>query len=154
VFSALLLCVSLAHCGDDGTAECQSNLNWRSPTAGGGVACKGAPGCLCDGGQVCSITVEDKSESPWSVSARCTALADAKDMAFQCDGPEDCATGQVCCADLVEGGGSSCVAERDCSGIGSERVMCRSTDDCTFPGHTCKPADAGSFFAGVVGYCD
>jgi hypothetical protein len=148
----MLLCLSLAlaACGDDPTAVCKSNLNWRAASTGT-IACKGASGCACDTQSVCCVQVA--GDPPAFSDGACTTLTSCPGLAFRCDGPEDCSAGTVCCAELNAGGGSSCKAETDCHGIHTT-VLCRSDDDCFSKVKDCKPAEPGSFFDGVVGYCD
>ena len=62
-----------------------------------------------------------------------------------CDGPEDCAAGEVCCLRAGGGGGSaSCTAEGSCDG----RRACNVMADCP-SGQMCCDASAIGFAGGI-----
>ncbi|WP_053232668.1 hypothetical protein [Sandaracinus amylolyticus] len=68
-----------------------------------------------------------------------------------CDGPEDCSDGQLCCApsgfaDLTTG--TTCAAS-----CGSRHAMCQTDADCSGGAtcHTCRPPGG---MGGVVGLCN
>lgn len=62
-----------------------------------------------------------------------------------CDGPEDCAAGEVCCLRAGGGGGSaSCTAEGSCDG----RRACNVMADCP-SGQMCCDASAIGFTGGI-----
>ena len=126
--------------------EC-SSLNWRSPTASS-VACPGAPGCTCGAGTTCCVTFTGGSIT----AASCTPLAQCRDLAFLCDGPEDCPAGTECCGLFAPGGGSSCVPSGDC-GTSDEKVFCREQGDCDGL-DTCVPAESPSYYSGIAARCD
>ena len=139
----------LAACGDEGGSNrgpCDQ-FNWRSQTLNQ-IVCPYTPDCMCSSTDVCCVTVEDQQFA----GASCLPLASCSGLAFECDGPEDCPTGEECCVDVDFGGGSVCVASG--SFIGTlKAVMCRGDDDCPL-GQECYPGIADSYFENVAGYCD
>jgi len=143
----LMLSLVMFSCGDDGDGRgpC-SDFNWRSETPNQ-IVCPFTDDCVCPDTDVCCVTVEQDEFS----GAACTPLASYSGLAFTCDGPEDCQTGQVCCAVLTAGGGSSCMDSIDCAGL-DEVVLCRADEDCGL--QNCLPAEPDSYFEGVAGYCD
>ena len=128
-----------------GQSACAS-LNWRAPTPDA-VACPGAPGCSCGSGQVCCVKLVNNRVS----SGSCTDLTACKGPALQCDGPEDCPSGQVCCLVGTTGGGSSCMNPTDCFGA-QDVPFCRADSDCDTLYH-CTPAEQGSYLDGIAGSC-
>lgn len=132
--------------GGDGRGPC-GDFNWRSETTDE-IVCPYTPDCACPVEDVCCVAVEGDHLG----GASCAPLGDCADMAFECDGPEDCGEGAACCADVAPGGGSSCGAAAECFDI-DEVVMCRDDGDCAL-GEDCVPADPGTYFEGVAGYCD
>lgn len=147
VLSCVISMSLVSACGEDSAEVCRSNLNWRSPSTNT-IACRGAEGCTCASTSVCCVLASPDEAG----DGHCTSLASCAGLAFRCDGPEDCGPGTVCCAELNSGGGSSCVAEKDCHGLNT-MVLCRSTQDCPGLGRDCVPAAPGSFFDAVAGYC-
>jgi hypothetical protein len=123
-----------------------SGQNWRAATPDG-VICPGAPDCLCSGGQVCCVALVNGKASIGS----CNDLAACSGPAIACDGPEDCAAGQVCCWVDTVGGGSTCKAPIDCFGS-QEAAACRDDSQCSGIEH-CTPADPGSYLDGVAAAC-
>jgi hypothetical protein len=134
-------------CGDDGDdrGAC-GDFNWRAETADQ-IVCPYTAACACPTSDVCCVTVSNDAFD----DATCEQLADCPGLAFECDGPEDCAEGDACCADTSTGGGSTCGAPTDCMDI-DEVLMCREDDDCNL-GESCLPAEDGTYFDGVAGYC-
>jgi hypothetical protein len=143
----VLLSAAWAACDDDGSGRgpCDE-FNWRAETADQ-IVCPYTPDCACPSTDVCCVTVVDDEFD----SASCSPLTDCAGLAFECDGPEDCGDGDACCADLTTGGGSSCTGSTECIGV-DEVVMCREDDDCE-TGWNCLPAESGSYFDGIAGYC-
>ena len=144
----LAFCVGVVSCGDDngdGRGPCD-DFNWRNPTAGQTV-CPFTENCVCPDTDVCCVTVAQDKFS----GASCTQLTSCSGLAFTCDGPEDCQTGEACCAILTTGGGSSCMDPMNCIGL-DEVILCRADDDCGL--QSCLPAEPDSYFEGVAGYCD
>jgi len=133
--------------------ESCSEVGWRSPTPGA-VTCPGADGCSCDGGAVCCVEVAEVGTPNERVAdATCRELTACAELAFACDGPEDCQPGKVCCATLTAGGGSSCVDPIDCYD-GDAAALCRSDADCLeATGAHCNPAVEGSYFDGTTAAC-
>ncbi len=136
----LLACQdSIEHFEDDGTegtntsdsnplgvAECDGVL-WRNPSPGR-VLCPGATDCGCDLPTICCADTLD--------NATCMPREECANDVIGCDGPEDCAQGEVCCASGIE---SSCVPASACQL--DRLVLCRSDDDCSLPRNTCLPGE-------------
>jgi hypothetical protein len=76
---------------------------------------KPPPGILCPGSMCGSVCCEGCVDVVLSI---CTGRV------WECDGPEDCDTGELCCNDQS---GSSCASS--CNGAG-KRVACHSTNEC------------------------
>ncbi len=114
------------------------------------VVCPGVASCECEGPAVCCMTKVDAN------SGACTALAACRNIAIQCDGPEDCGGG-ICCLEDRSGGGTSCKATGGCSG----EWLCRGDNDCVGAprGGHCAPADFGvqgvadKGLDGIIGIC-
>jgi hypothetical protein len=143
-FSAVMI-----SCGDDGGSDkgpCDQ-FNWRDATTDQ-IVCPYTENCVCPSTDVCCVIVEQDKFS----SASCSQLASCSGLAFGCDGPEDCQTGESCCAVLTTGGGSSCGDPMDCIGL-DEVILCRQDEHCGL-GSNCLPAEPDSYFEGVAGYCD
>ncbi|MEQ9319961.1 MAG: hypothetical protein RIF41_12430 [Polyangiaceae bacterium] len=155
LFSAALM--ALAACGSDSDAfeddggrigvmadpACDGR-NWRDPSAD--VVCPTAPGCGCATGQACCVVFD--AEQSAITSSSCSELTACADVAFTCDGPEDCQDGQECCAQEL---GTACVDAGTC--IGSDTfVLCRTDEDCGI--FTCTPAQPGTYFEDALGFCD
>jgi hypothetical protein len=84
-----------------------------------GVTC-GSTSCDTTRGNVCCETFPPM----------CTAMPCPRGVQTTgCDGPEDCANGQVCCLLVAPIFGSACVA--DCQSTGDQRGrICHTRDDC------------------------
>lgn len=114
------------------------------------VICPGVATCECAGPSICCMNTLDSN------SGSCTALGSCRNIAIQCDGPEDCGGG-VCCLQDRSGGGAACSAATSCSG----EWLCRSDGDCTNSpqGPHCSPIDLGvqgvadKGLDGLVGIC-
>ena len=76
--------------------------------------------------QVCCFT------GPPTIMTSCTAAASCTNLPGRCDGPEDCASGQVCCGGQM---GSSCVAADQCTGFSAR--LCHTMADCP-SGQICR----------------
>jgi hypothetical protein len=80
---------------------------------------------------------------PWSV-APCT-----QGLTLQCDGPEDCAAGLVCCGVFSVGIGPPsavfCTGQCETTAVSPGHFACHTFSDCPDAGYTsCVPyADAG-----------
>jgi hypothetical protein len=93
-----------------------------------------------------------------ALSGTCTPLAACRALALQCDGPEDCADGGVCCLEDRSGGGSSCKSGASC--VAGKR-LCRTDADCISAqgGSRCAPIDLGTpgvddvGLDGIIGVC-
>lgn len=95
----------------------------------------------CTGGDACCMTF---SGGTCGLPATCT-----QGLPLRCDGPEECQTGEVCCATVIYdgsglSGGSICGTTCDTTGSLLGGVMCHSNDDCQSP-KTCKTAGYGGF---------
>lgn len=150
IFRVVVLTLSLVSfpsCGNDGNGKGSCDqFNWRSETPNQ-IVCPYAPDCACPTAGVCCANLEGTE----IIGASCSDLAACSGLAFLCDGPEDCNTGEVCCALEATGGGSSCKALMDCVGL-DEYIMCRQDDDCNLGQH-CTPAGSGGYLEGVAGFC-
>jgi hypothetical protein len=138
----LVLCLLPLGCGK--SDDC-GDYDWQVP-ADGGVICRGAEGCLCATGSLCCMEMEGDRIQPGTCAATCGGLT------FTCDGPEDCALGEVCCATYSAGGGSRCVAITGCPLGDNQTIMCRAGAHCPMDTH-CLPGGHGSIFEGIAGYC-
>jgi len=109
------------------------------------VACPGADGCSCTAPAVCCMQTID------ALGGSCTDPRACAGVAIACDGPEDCASGSVCCLGAQ---GSTCVDTGTCAGT----LLCRSDSNCAGHG-SCVPADFGQQgiqdrgYDGVIGVC-
>lgn len=83
----------------------------------------------CQPGQVCCFDINNPFEDA------CGSECDPEIAhTFGCDGPQDCAQGEMCCASVS---GSAIVGTGCVLGCGSPNiVLCESTDDC--PSGTCQ----------------
>lgn len=129
-------------------AACET-INWRNPNPGT-VSCPGVSSCQCGGPDVCCVGRRGDEIT----GSSCQSLESCAGVAFECDGPEDCAEGLICCASVPDagGGGAACVEERDCFGL-NEVTLCRGDADCG-PLENCIPASRDAYFRETVGYCD
>lgn len=129
--------------GDSQRASCDTV--WRTSTPGF-VACPGAQDCRCEAPEVCCVP---SKPSPKDIGS-CGPVSGCAQLAFACDGPEDCATDQVCC---VRGMGSTCTTEFDCFGSESY-VLCHEDGECkSRVGTACGPADPDTFWDTLMGVC-
>jgi len=134
---------------DGGSGTCESK-SYRGGSAG--VVCPGTAKCECPDTEVCCMQRID------SQSGSCVSLAACRDLALQCDGPEDCGDGGVCCLEDRTGGGSSCKSGSAC---GAGQWLCRTDSDCANSpsGPRCAPLDLGTpgvddvGLDGIVGVC-
>jgi hypothetical protein len=139
---ALLVAAGGCDSSGGGTAEC-TGKSWRTSTTNA-VACPGADGCSCAGTACClNGTMEDFSGS-------CMALASCVGAAFACDGPEDCATGDVCCANFSNDT-AECKSANDCTFQPNSKAMCHSDADCAVG--SCIPASSDSPYKNIIAIC-
>jgi len=68
-----------------------------------------------------------------NITTTCTATAQCTNLPGRCDGPEDCASGEICCGTPQ---GSSCMAAAQCTGQTSAR-LCHTATDCA-SGQICR----------------
>jgi hypothetical protein len=108
---------------------------WRGGSPNN-VVCPGTASCGCTGPAICCMTKLDAN------SGSCAALGSCRNIAIQCDGPEDC-DGGVCCLENRSGGGTSCKSQGSCQ-VPAE-WLCRSDTDCIASpnGPRCSPIDLG-----------
>lgn len=134
--------------------------------AGPGGDTDAGPGDAGPGGMnmgvVCGMDVCDSTEQCCTsgigiggmMSSTCIPAGDMCMGASQtCDGPEDCASGEVCCG--RRDGLSinlACVAAAMCDGDGlrGPYELCRDASDCSTMGDMCCPA---MFIPGIDGFC-
>jgi hypothetical protein len=109
---------SITHCG-----RCFNSCVGNSPCLQGscgkvGVECVG--GTLCDPaqGQVCCFSSGG--------GMGCNPTNGCSDHMFDCDGPEDCDTGHVCCAVMAAAEATSCVPAQSCQNT----ILCNSDLQC------------------------
>ncbi len=143
-------------------------LGFRQPSPSA-VVCPGAQGCICaTNSEVCCLQAVDSSKGA------CTSLGACRNLAIQCDGPEDCnpatirdqsgdggvETGvdssvpgvdasvpkpAVCCLDEAQGSSGGGSSCRASTAC-TGKILCRTDDDCTgLPAFPhCRPADYGT----------
>lgn len=134
--------------GAGATSNACEAIHWREASAGR-VACPGSADCVCGASATCCLDAQSNTQ----FSATCGDLTACKAYAFQCDGPEDCGEGLLCCARLDAGGGSSCKKSDECFAA-QQVVMCHADEDCASAvGTHCTPAEPGSIFDGTVASC-
>jgi len=113
------------------------------PTAGDGSeplpAGDVAPGASCGVGLVsqcaqdtekcCVRSLETDTCIPEAEACTCS-LPNCEVMEVRCDGPEDCASGEVCCGTLSQSGAGydDFVCATACQGTGNQRVACHEQD--------------------------
>jgi hypothetical protein len=68
-----------------------------------------------------------------TITTMCTATAQCTNLPGRCDGPEDCASGEVCCGTQT---GASCMAQAQCTGQTAAR-LCHTAADCS-SGQVCR----------------
>ena len=78
-----------------------------------------------------------------SASYKCASSCTGLSATAKCDGPEDCASGQACCAGFPSG--NQCKAS--CGG--TESALCHVDSDCK-SGTTCKACNTPG---GIMGFC-
>lgn len=137
------VCVALGSGGGGGASAAGGSSTGSSE---GGVACEVNP-CLA-GEDCCLNTMAD------AVTWACGTGVDVADPCYMaagsrippsvasCDGPEDCATGEICCGHgTAVSFDYSCMGSADCSGV-DVTVLCHDSADC-HPDQLCVP-DSGS----------
>jgi hypothetical protein len=115
--------------GDAGGAAGGSAGSGGSVAGAGTVVCEGQTPCALSSSMCC---YRFSGPSCQSNAADCIGGAD-----ITCDGPEDCTSGQVCCARFGGGGfliEMQCSSAGDCDG-GGRRVVC-SDDQPNCPDQT------------------
>lgn len=132
------------------------------PTGGTGGAPEGGaiPTVSCAGNGVCSPPGQYCCAAEWQ-KWQCVSASTACNGGTQiyCDGPEDCATGQVCCAAYAKISKTyqklSCAPKDTCAPEQENRVVCGSSGKCPvgqsctsstlLPGYSvCSTPDAGA----------
>jgi hypothetical protein len=112
--------------GDIGEVDAGDESDASPETdAGVGVSC--GPEFCDPGTEKCCVQAEQgggTTETCIPTGDNCAGGAD-----LTCDGPEDCASPEVCCGSLVGGGGAACAAVEDCDGAG-DLILCGTADDC------------------------
>jgi hypothetical protein len=111
--------------GADGSALADAGPTTDAPGMSG-VVC-GAD--TCDATEKCCITV-----SGMATMSTCVPLMDpCGGVALECDGPEDCDTGDTCCAAPMG-------AEAGCRGVCMGLALCHTTADCPTDEPNCCPS--------------
>ena len=131
--AAILIACALAACGGNAGSD---NSVACGPTS--------APiFCSLDGNQCCTkLNMAPTDDTCQADSAGSCASGFVPET---CDGPEDCATGQVCCVSQTA---ISCVATSSCA---QNNVVCHDASDCA-PGYSCcvdKPLGFQLGFCGL-----
>jgi len=123
--------------GPDGGAQGMPDASGPAPAG------EVAPGVSCGVGLVtqcapdtekCCVRSLETDTCIDSAEACTCSLQDCDTLEVQCDGPEDCADGQVCCGTLSGGGAGYdiFVCATTCDGQGQQRVACHEQDpQCT-----------------------
>ncbi|MEQ9078692.1 MAG: hypothetical protein RLP09_32800 [Sandaracinaceae bacterium] len=126
------------------------------PDDGGPTALDGGPGGGGDAGpsgiacgaEVCDPATQQccRTRGGGGIMEACIASdAMCDGVPATCDGPEDCASGEVCCLSAGAGGGSAmCTASDACDG----RRACNVMADCP-AGQMCCDASGFGFMGGV-----
>jgi hypothetical protein len=130
------------------------------PMADGGTTAEpdAGPGTIDCMGMSCDAATEECCvvASGGGASASCIPAGSmCEGTAVDCDGPDDCDAGEICCARGGGGGGGFTVgcepAGGDCGSGFSSFELCATADDCSDPADTmCCPVAAGGFSAS---YC-
>lgn len=79
-------------------------------------------------------------------AASCDAESDGVPVLF-CDGPEDCGSGEACCAGLPAAAfpiRAECTAAAECSTLPEAIYFCHADEDCGSLG-TCSPWDEAAY---------
>jgi len=121
-----------------------TNADASEPKPAGDVA----PGASCGVGLVtqCEQDTEKccvrslETDTCIAADAECTcSLQNCDTLEVHCDGPEDCADGQVCCGTLSQSGAGydsfQCAAS--CQSTGNQRVACHEQDSKCTGGDIC-----------------
>ena len=147
------LCVPRVGLPNPGTGVCSASCNQALPDMGcklpglgamptAGVVTCGAAGC--PNGMSCCVS-RPGFTIPFNfcMAAPCPNPLDA----LQCDGPEDCPSGTVCCR---SGGSTACTPSPSCSG---DSRVCRESSQCT-SGEYCEAQPRVGFPPNIVlGLC-
>jgi hypothetical protein len=118
-----------------------SDAEAGATNASAGIRCNKQ---VCGRGTICCAS-EDATAPP----ERCVAEDACEDKVFECDGPEDCAEGQRCCAHYSGGslyGGSECLSSCEQAEVCNRN---NGTDPCP-PSTMCQSANFPEDFM----YCD
>jgi hypothetical protein len=106
-----------------------------------GVSCGVGLPTLCEiGKQKCCVrSLKTDTCIDESAMCDCGGLMGCTVMQTHCDGPEDCAMGQVCCGTLAQNSGGytafECAAQ--CQATGQQRVACHEGETMCPSGLTC-----------------
>ena len=96
-----------------------------------GTSCGvGLPSLCAQGSEKC-CTRSLEADTCIATDAECTcALQGCTVMEAFCDGPEDCADGEVCCGTLAQSGAGydSFVCATQCMSTGNQRVACHADE--------------------------
>jgi len=127
-----------------------------SPVDAGGPTDGGGAGTIDCGMMTCNAATEQccLGGGPGGGTATCIAIGDTcMGVASDCDGPEDCGAGQVCCASRDSSGGFGARCADSCGGggtIGGGFELCHDAMDCSDRADMCCPLA----FGGISGaYC-
>jgi hypothetical protein len=119
-----------------------------STSSGGSAGSSGSGGGSPTGGVQCGSVICDLSQHQccafYNQPYKCvkTAAECLYGVDVLCDGPEDCASGQVCCGQMFVQGQNKSYEEFSCAAscdAADQRVICGSSGSC--PSGTCGPSD-------------
>lgn len=123
-------------------ASCQADHTWSNTTCADNFACNGqtcttgpaapgyvacGPSLVCDVGEQCcydATTSTGQCQGQAPIGSTC-ARREAE-FEFDCDGPNDCGNGKVCCSVAYMRSVSFCAAPGECTGQGAA-VMCNAS---------------------------
>ena len=119
-----------------GMSACFDFDGYSSPSTGSatGVGLVACGTVVCDG--VCCSPAEDQNGV---ISGECTPTLEAccpglPCSALECDGPEDCGGGNLCCVyAAARAGGTGCMSPEDCD-LFDMGYLCHSDEDCAGKG--------------------
>lgn len=134
---------------DGGTGTPDTGVVVVDPPDAGGVSDGSTPGVITCGDTTCEAASQQCciSGGGGGASSMCIPIGDAcMGAAVDCDGPEDCSGGTVCCANGGFGGDITvaCVDSSMCTGgFGGGFELCHGASDCTDTSVMCCPIMAG-----------
>jgi hypothetical protein len=155
--------------GGDSGSTCGSDPTLHPLTADGGVVpgvyCPGAgadggSSTTCATGQICCDTVKGSTPPSSCIAGgtTCPATTPKAGSSWECDGPQHCTGGKICCGLGAPALRKGCTYEEVYPALGtvcetscstSQYIVCEAAGDCP-SGKTCTPIKSGSK---QIGYC-